>query len=209
MKKVATQFDTLRHSTTISTPSCCGSSSCCCCCLATTIASSSLLAQRINKEAKREGLRSRKLLVLVAALFLPLAGLLTYAGWRLTNSLTRTCATESYSDVYGVNEYLQCTSPGNNALFLLVFFFPALVLWFLYSRVHIDKPVRRALMITGLIAVGFIAEFFVTGYMLMLTPLPPILYLIFVPLAVGWISVWYRNHLGTEDAPAKHDGATA
>jgi hypothetical protein len=68
---------------------------------------------------------------------------------------------------------------------------------YLYARVRIEKPVKRAALVTTLIAIAFTAELF-GGAALILTGVGGIAYLIMVPIVVGWITVWYHRHLGKE-----------
>lgn len=134
------------------------------------------------------------MLTVLSALFVPIVGALVYLGFWLINSMLSSCTekTYRYSEAYTV-----CTNPGAAAIWPLLIIAPFLVLWFLYSRVQIEKPVKRALLVTTLIAVAFTAEFF-GGAVLILTGVGGIVYLILVPIIVGWITVWYHRHIGKE-----------
>jgi hypothetical protein len=196
MKALQTQFDNQRLSSAVATPTC-SSCCCCCCCLATSVAASSLLAQRVGKEGEKHQIEHRHLYTVLAALFVPIVGLLVYLGFWTINSFLSSCTNRSYSD--GGEIYSVCTNPGAATIWPLLFIVPMVVLWFLYSRVHIEQPVKRAAWVTALIAVAFTVELF-AGAVLILTGAGGIVYLILVPLIVGWISKWYHNHLGKESA---------
>lgn len=196
MKALQTQFDDKKLSNAVATPTC-SSCCCCCCCLATSIASSSLLAQRIGKEGEKHQVHNRHLLTVLAALFVPISGVLVYLGFWLLNNLLRTCTERSYefSSSLGRETYTVCTNPGAAWILPLMIIAPLLVLWFLYTQVHVEKPLKRATLVTTLIAIAFTAEFF-GGAFLILTGVGGIVYLILIPIIVGWISVWYHRHIG-------------
>lgn len=197
MKTLQTQFDAKRLSTAVATPTC-SSCCCCCCCLATTLSTSSLLAQRINKESTKKQMPSSTLLTVLAALFVPVVGVLVYFGFWTINMLFKTCTERSYGGTYGgSNTYTVCTNPAAGWLIPLLIIVPCLVLWFLYRQVAIRNPFNRAMLVTFLVAVAFVAEFF-GGAALILTGVGGIVYLLLVPVIIGWISVWYHNHIGAE-----------
>ncbi len=201
MKALQTQFDDKRLSNAVATPTC-SSCCCCCCCLATSIASSSLLAQRIGKEGEKHQVHNRHLLTVLSALFVPITGALVYLGFWTINSFLATCTERTYDAVIHsthshANTYTVCTNPGAVAIWPLLIIVPMLVLWFLYSNVHIEKPIKRAALVTLLIAIAFTLEIF-GGATLILTGVGGIVYLIMVPIIVGWISVWYHRHIGKE-----------
>jgi hypothetical protein len=198
MKALVTQFDDKRLSNAVATPTC-SSCCCCCCCLATTIASSSLLAQRISKEGKKLQIPDRKLLTLLAALFAPVTAALVYFGFWSINSLLRTCSDQSF--VFSgtvINEpYTTCTNPGSAFIFPLVAIVPFLVIFYLYKRVHIEKPLKRSLLVTSLIATSFAIEAAI-GASLIFSGVGIIFYIIMIPVVIGWISIWYHRHIGKE-----------
>jgi hypothetical protein len=198
MKALPTQFDNSRLSSAVATPTC-SSCCCCCCCLATSIASSTLLAQRIAKEGEKHQVFNRHMLTVIAALFVPVVGVLVYFGSWTINLLLRTCSSSTYefSGTLGSQHYTVCTSPGAAGVLPLLIIMPFLVLLYLYARVHIAKPVQRAALVTALIAIAFTAEFFGGAFMI-LTGIGGIGYLILVPVIVGWITVWYKRHLSQE-----------
>lgn len=201
MKALQTQFDDKRLSNAVATPTC-SSCCCCCCCLATSIAASSLLAQRVGKEGEKHQVHNRHLLTVLSALFVPITGALVYLGFWTINSLLTTCTERTYDAIVHsahshTDTYTVCTNPGAVAIWPLLIIAPMLVLWFLYSRVHIEKPAKRAALVTVLIAIAFTAEFF-GGAALILTGVGGIVYLIMIPIIVGWISVWYHRHIGKE-----------
>lgn len=198
MKALQTQFDDKRLSSAVATPTC-SSCCCCCCCLATSIASSTLLAQRVAKEGEKHQVFNRHMLTVLAALFVPIVGVLVYFGFWTINLLLRTCTEHTYefSSSYGPDKYTVCTNPGAAWIIPLLIIAPFLVLLYLYARVHIENPLKRATLVTALIAVAFTAEFF-GGAALILTGLGGIVYLIMIPIVVGWITVWYHRHLGKE-----------
>ncbi len=196
MKALATQFDNKRLSSAVATPTC-SSCCCCCCCLATSIASSTLLAQRIGKEGEKHQVFNRHLLTVLAALFVPIVGVLVYLGFWTINKLLRTCAEHSYHSLVGQESYTVCTNPGAGWIIPLLIIVPFLVLLYLYTRVHIKNPLKRAALVTALIAVAFTAELF-GGAVLITTGVGGIVYLVLIPIVVGWITVWYHQHLGKE-----------
>lgn len=200
MKTLQTQFDDKRLSNAVATPTC-SSCCCCCCCLATSIASSTLLVQRVAKEGEKHQVPNRHLLSALASLFMPIVGILVYVGFWTINTLLRTCTEHSYRftpSSTGQQSYTTaCTNPGSASIIPLLIIVPFLVLLYLYSRVRIEKPLKRAILVTILIAVAFTAEFF-GGAILILTGVGGIFYLVMVPIIVGWITAWYHLHIGKE-----------
>ncbi len=199
MKALQTQFDDKKLSNAVATPTC-SSCCCCCCCLATSIASSTLLAQRVAKEGEKHQVFNRHMLTVLAALFVPIVGALVYFGFWTINLLLRTCTEHTYtyfSSHYGPDKYTVCTNPGAAWITPLLIIAPFLVLLYLYARVHIENPLKRATLVTALIAVAFTAEFF-GGAALILTGVGGIVYLIMIPIVVRWITVWYHRHLEKE-----------
>ena len=196
MKALPTQFDDKRLSNAVATPTC-SSCCCCCCCLATSIASSTLLAQRIGKEGEKHKVHNRHVLTVIATLFIPIVGMLVYLGYWTINSLLTTCKQVTYSDQ--LESYSRCTEPGSIAIWPLLIIIPMLVLWFLYASVQVQNPARRAMLVTTFIAIAFTAELF-AGAALILTGVGGIVYLIMVPIIIGWITVWYHRRLGAEAA---------
>ncbi len=194
MKALQTQFDGKRLSNAVATPTC-SSCCCCCCCLATSIASSTLLAQRIAKEGEQHKVMNRHLLTILAALFVPVVGILVYFGFWTINLVAHRC-TLITGDI-GSSPYTVCTTPGSAWVIPLLIVVPLLVLTYLYARVRVQKPFIRAIMVTALIVAAFIGEA-TGGAMLILTGVGGIVYLILVPVVVGWITVWYHKHIGKE-----------
>ncbi len=213
MKALPTQFDNHRLSSAVATPTC-SSCCCCCCCLATSIGASSLLAQRIGREGEKHQIPHRHLLTTLSALFVPIVGLLVYMGFWTINSLLTTCTERYYNNRYGYlpDSYTICTNPGSAAIAPLLLIAPFLVLWFLYSRVQIHNPARRALLVTVLIAIAFSLEFVGGAALILFTAgIGGIAYLALVPVIIGWISVWYHRHIGKEvtDPPQKPPAAAS
>lgn len=198
MKALQTQFDTRRLSNAVATPTC-SSCCCCCCCLATSIASSTLLAQRVAKEGENHQVFNRHMLTILAALFVPIVGALVYFGFWTINTILRTCTEHTYefATSVGNESYTVCTNPGSTWIIPLLIIMPFLVLLYLYARVHIQHPIRRALLVTTLIAIAFTLEF-IAGAALILTGFGGLVYLLMVPVIVGWITIWYHRHLGRE-----------
>lgn len=198
MKALQTQFDDKRLSNAVATPTC-SSCCCCCCCLATSIASSTLLAQRIAKEGEKHQVLNRHMLTVIAALFVPIVGALVYFGFWTINRLLGTCTEHTYEFLLsdGPDKYTVCTNPGVAWIIPLLIIAPFFVLLYLYARVRIENPLKRATLVTALIAVAFTAEFF-GGAALIVTGVGGIGYLIMVPIIVGWITVWYHRHIGKE-----------
>lgn len=83
------------------------------------------------------------------------------------------------------------------AIWPLLIIVPFLVLLYLYARVHVKNPAKRAAFVTALIGGTFIIEFF-AGAALIVTGAGGIVYLLMVPVVVGWITVWYHRHIGRE-----------
>jgi len=139
------------------------------------------------------------MLTVLAALFVPITGAIVYFGFWTINLILRTCTdqTYNYSGSIGNQHYTVCTNPGATWIIPLLIIAPFLVLSYLYARVHIKNPLKRATLVTALIAIAFMAEFFV-GAALILTGVGGIVYLIMVPIVVGWITVWYHRHIGKE-----------
>jgi hypothetical protein len=198
MKTLPTQFDNSRLSSAVATPTC-SSCCCCCCCLATSVAASSLLAQRVAKEGERHQIPNRHALTIIASLFVPIVGLLVYFGFWAINVLLETCTERfyQYSNSVGKNSYTVCTNPGSTWIFPLLIIVPFLVLFFLYNRVQIRQPLKRAVLVTLLIAIAFVVEF-ASGAALILTGVGAFGYILLVPIIVGWISVWYHKNIGKE-----------
>ena len=188
MKALATQFDNRRLSSAVATPTC-SSCCCCCCCLATSIASSSLLAQRINREAKVKNVPNRGLLVTAGALYIPIIALVSYL-------LAYTLSVFRYA-----NETIVYAGFVGGLISSL--FVPACImvgiLWFLYSKVAIQNPLKRAFLVTLLVGVSFVIEFVGGAALILFTAgVGAIAYLVLIPFIVGWISVWYHRHIGKE-----------
>lgn len=198
MLALATQFDDRRLASAVATPTC-SSCCCCCCCLATSIATSSLLAQRISKEGKRQNIPNRGLLTFLAALFIPLVAAIEYFGAWFINGLFSRCTTRVIEPILGQSgdSYRVCTNAGSTVALPLIVLGPVLILWFLYSRVKIEHPIKRAILVTALFFLAFVLEV-AAGAPLILTGVGGIVYLIMVPVIVGWITVWYHRHLGRE-----------
>ncbi len=198
MKALITQFDDKRLSNAVATPTC-SSCCCCCCCLATSIASSTLLAQRISKEGTKHQIPDRKLLTLLAALFVPITAGLVYLGFWSINTLLRSCSEQSiiFSGSVIGTPFTTCTNTGSVFIYPSIIIVPFLVLLYLYKRVHIEKPLKRAFLVTSLIAVAFTAEL-AGGAALIFTGVGGIVYIAMVPVVVGWITIWYHRHLGKE-----------
>jgi hypothetical protein len=71
-----------------------------------------------------------------------------------------------------------------------------LVLWFLYVSVQVAHPLRRAALVTALIALAFAIEFVVGGVLILSTA--GIAYVILVPVMIAWVVTWYKRHIGKE-----------
>ncbi len=190
MKALPTQFDKDRLSSAVATPTC-SSCCCCCCCLATTISTSSLLAQKIGKEGELHQVKNRHLLTVLAALFVPIVAVLVYMGYWIINIALGGCITDITQPLNS------CSDAGLAYLIPLVFIVPLLTLWFLYSSVKIEYPLMRAVQITGLIAVAVIGEALLVAP-LVFTGVGGIIYLISIPIIVGWISVWYHKRIAKD-----------
>lgn len=184
MKALPTQFDDRSLSGAVATPTCGGCCCCCCCCLATTITSTSLLTQRIAKDTKTNNIANRGWLIALAVLIGPITTLVSV----IVNYMDSLIATNLSILNVQANLILGILTPF--ALLLLA-------LRYLYGQVHVNKPLKRAILVTVLISVAFVLEFF-GGAFLILNGIGGIIYLLIVPVIVGWINVWYYRHLGKE-----------
>jgi uncharacterized membrane protein len=200
MKALQTQFDDKRLSNAVATPTC-SSCCCCCCCLATSIASSTLLAKRISKEGEKHQIPDRRILTILAALFIPMIGAIVYFGFWMINLFWKKCNIYKYNtpDYFGDNHYTFCTTPGAKFIFPLLITAPFIILLYLYIRVHIKKPLKRALMVTALTELAFIVEMISIAFIVFtLKYLGIILYLAMVPSVIRSITIWYHKSIGKE-----------
>ncbi len=195
MKTLTTQFERNPFGATVATPTC-SSCCCCCCCLAATISTSSLLAQRINKEAKAIELRHRRWWVALAALFLPITGGITYVFSWIIPRLTQNCWNH-FDDYSG--DTLRVCAPSDDVAALIVVAAISIIgfVALLYWRVKFPRPLGRAVLVTVLYVAAFMLEL-IGGAALILTGAGGVVYLILVPVIVGWISAWYHRHLGKD-----------
>lgn len=200
MKALPSQFDRGPLTTAVATPTC-SSCCCCCCCLATTISTSSLLAQRINREGKKKRIPRATLYTTLAALYLPIVAAVMYFGsWAVAplkncQPFTGTLGDLSY-------EYQDCSAVGSLLSAIVLFGAPFFVLWFLYRRVQVAEPLRRAVLVTLLIALAFGLEFVIGAALILATA--GIAYAILVPAMIAWVVTWYARHIGKEFS---NDGA--
>jgi cytochrome bd-type quinol oxidase subunit 2 len=160
MKALQTQFDDKRLSNAVATPTC-SSCCCCCCCLTTTLASSTILARRINKEAREKRVKDPVGLALLAALFLPVIGVITYLLIFAINSNFGKCIQQTYDDgLGGTDSYQYCSAPGTSPYVIIpiVLLVAIFVLSYLYVRVKMGKPILRAVIVTAIVATAFVSE---------------------------------------------------
>lgn len=193
MKRLPTEFDSNRLSQTVATPTC-SSCCCCCCCLATTISASSLLGQRINQEAKQKHIPNATALTFAAYLFVPIVLAISYAIYSLLTPILSKCSIEYYDGYSGSQSYQSCSNGATALVLPVIIATILLVLWFLYSRIHFEHPWKRSFLVASVFAVAFVAEFF-GGAALILTGVGGIVYLVLVPVIIGWITIWYAKHL--------------
>ena len=194
MKRLVTQFDNGLSGVAIATPTC-SSCCCCCCCLATSIASSSLLARRVRVETLRKKIVGSASLTALAALFIPVTGVLVYAVYKLIN-LSQKCMVStinygtptSYGGVQSYS-YPVCTRPAYSAIPILSFVMPVLVLTYIYTRAKMQKPLLRGFVVTIFIGILMAAEAW-GGALLILTGVGGIAYLISIPFLIGIINVY-------------------
>lgn len=140
----------------------------------------------------KHGLPNRRLLTVIAALFVPITGLLSYASFWVMSLILNNCYQNNLAT------YSNCTEPGGYAGIIIQILLPFLFLWFLYKKVYMENPAKRALLVTALIAVAFTMEF-VAGAFIVLAGFG-IGYLIVVPFIIGFLSRWYYRHLGKDIA---------
>lgn len=196
MIRQITQFDNDRNSATVATPTC-SSCCCCCCCLTTTLAASTILARRINQEATQKKIKDPIGLTVLAALFVPVIGGITYLLAFAINKQFGKCIQQTYDiGLGGTDSYQYCTNPANNLFVLLPIAIGVtiLVLCYLYTRVKIRKPLKRAVLVTGIGAAAFAAEA-LGGGVLILTGVGGIIYLIAVPIMFAAILRYYAKHV--------------
>jgi hypothetical protein len=194
MKRQITQFDNDRTNATIATPTC-SSCCCCCCCLTTTLASSTILARRINKEAREKRIKDPVGLTLLAALFLPVIGVITYLLIFAINSNFGKCIQQTYDNgLGGTDSYQYCSTPGTTPYIIIpiVLLVAIFVLSYLYVRVKMGKPVLRAVIVTAIVATAFVAEG-IGGAMLILTGVGGIVYLIAIPFLFAAVQRFYSR----------------
>lgn len=192
MKALPTQFDDRSLSSAVATPTCGGCCCCCCCCLATTITSTSLLTQRIAKDTKTNNIANSGWLIALAVLIWPIttlvSGMVNYIGDLISTNLL----IFQHTPILGV---------------LTTFVLLLLVLRYLYGQVHVNKPLKRAILVTVLISVAFVLEFFggafliLTGFGGIVTTISPDgdidmftilgLYIIIAVAVAVWVSIWY------------------
>ncbi len=156
MKALANQFDDSRLTNAVATPTC-SSCCCCCCCLATMVTSSALLSIRVDKEAKLKSVPNRMVYVIIAALFIPISGIITYLGFWTISTLLKSCTTETY----GIANYSTkvCSNPGGGVIAPLMIIVTLLILTFLYKEVRMKKPFIRSVIVMTLISIAFGIEF--------------------------------------------------
>jgi integral membrane sensor domain MASE1 len=195
MKRQITQFDNERSSASVATPTC-SSCCCCCCCLTTTLASSTLLARRINQEAKQKKIKDPIGLTLLAALFLPVIGALTYLLTFAINKDFGHCTQQTYTYSFGSSSYQFCSNPANNLYVIapIAILVSIFVLSYLYVRVKMGKPVLRAVIVTAIVAAAFVAEG-IGGAILILTGVGGIIYLLLIPVLFGAVQRFYSRKI--------------
>lgn len=160
MQRQITQFDNGRTNATVATPTC-SSCCCCCCCLTTTITSSTLLARRINREARAKRVKDPVGLTVLAALFLPVIGVLAYLLVWAIDRVSKHCSTVLADPVDGLSyQYQYCSQPAHTALVLVPVgaIVSISVLAYLYARVKMKRPVLRAAVVAVLVSVAFVGE---------------------------------------------------
>lgn len=198
MKKLISQFDTRKFGIYVTTPSCCGCCCCCCCSLATSITSSVLLAKRINHEGKVKNIPYKNLYVALAALFLPIAGLISYALIGLVGNTLQRCSTVTRggSRFYPEQVYTNCTSPVANYFWVIAALVFIGVLAFLYYQVKLKHPLSRAFLVVMAIAGLMVAEAFVGAFLILSSA--GIGYLIAIPFMFALVYKLYGKTFGKD-----------
>lgn len=194
MKALITQFDNKRLSSTVATPTCSSSCCCCCCCLATTLSSTSLLTQQVSEETKKNQVPHRMLLSVLAALYIPISAGLVALGYLIIDNLFKTCYQKTNYDFgNAVDTHTVCKSPNNFWIVLIAVLSVFSILYFLYLKIRIKRPLMRASLVTLLVGLAFGAEFIIGG--LLILGNSTILYIISVPMIVIFFSVIYHRYL--------------
>lgn len=211
MKALPTQFDRSRRPTAVATPTC-SSCCCCCCCAATIITSSAIIAQKVQHEGQLHAVPHRRIYTLIAALYLPLGlavGLLVY--WTL-DAVLATCSVHtdhSYSPDY---TYQSCDHPGAAPAVILGIATPIILLWLVYSRVGIARPVGRTAATVAILLGVFWAELMVGGALLLSSfdsgdPIGGYAYVALAVLVTLVVSIRYGVRLRRPNWPSADTGA--
>ena len=104
------------------------------------------MAQRINKEATKNDVKGKISITILAALFLPAIGLITYGIYNLIHATSESCV--SHETGYG-GVYDTCTSNAERFLIPLLIVVPIAVLSYLYARVKMKYAFARAVGVTA------------------------------------------------------------
>jgi hypothetical protein len=153
------------------------------------------LARRINKEAREKRIKDPIGLTLLAALFLPVIGAITYLLIFAINSNFGKCIQQTYGNgLGGADSYQYCSTPGTSPYIIIpiVLLVAIFVLSYLYVRVKMGKPVLRAVIVTVIVATAFVAEG-IGGAMLILTGVGGIVYLIAIPFLFAAVQRFYSR----------------
>ena len=150
------------------------------------------MARRVDAEAKAKRIRDPNGLTLLAALFLPVTATLTYLILGVINHYVGRCSwiverNAGYS-------YQYCSQPAN-ALYVLIpvaVLVNILVLAYLYTRVKMPRPALRAIIVTSVVWLAFIAEG-IGGAMLILTGVGGIVYICLIPILYGAVQRFYSQ----------------
>jgi hypothetical protein len=155
------------------------------------------LARRINKEVREKRVKDPIGLTLLAALFLPVIGAITYLLIFAINSNFGKCIQQTYDNgLGGSNSYQYCSTPGTSPYIIIpiVLLVAIFVLSYLYVRVRMGRPVLRAVIVTAIVATAFVAEG-IGGAMLILTGVGGIAYLIAIPFLFAAVQRFYSRNV--------------
>jgi len=155
------------------------------------------LARRINKEAREKRIKDPIGLTLLAALFLPVIGVITYLLIFAINSNFGKCIQQTYDNgLGGTNSYQYCSTPGTSPYIIIpvVLLVAIFVLSYLYVRVKMGKPILRAVIVTAIVATAFVAEG-IGGAILILTGVGGVVYLIAIPFLLAAVQRFYSRKI--------------
>lgn len=146
-------------------------------------------------EARQKRIKDPIGLTLLAALFLPVIGVITYMLIFAINNNFGKCIQQTYDNgLGGSDSYQYCSTPGTSPYVVIpiVLLVAIFVLSYLYVRVKMGKPVLRAVIVTTIVATAFVAEG-IGGAILILTGVGGIVYLIAIPFLFAAVQRFYSR----------------